>query len=105
MAQRDRFVEPNVAEALKRAEQELRPFWRDYARPVEVHFAVAAATRQVAHLLGTVPSGYLIVETSGPLYSVTKERWTEDLALLQAPNANTRAVLVFYTLREEPTTV
>lgn len=105
MAQRDRFLDPQTAEAFKRAEQELRPFWRDYARPVEVHFQVAAATRQVAHLLGTVPSGYLIVESTGPLYSVTKERWTEDLALLQAPDANTRAVLMFYTLREEPVVV
>lgn len=105
MAQRDRFLDPQTAEAFKRSEQELRPFWRDYARPVEVHFQVATATRQVAHGLGTVPSGYVVVMQTGALYAVTPERWTEDLALLQAPSANTRAVLVFYTLREEPTVV
>lgn len=102
---RDRFVDANVSESLSRVEQELRPFWRDYARPVEVHFATGAATRQVAHLLGTVPSGYVIVMQTGALYAVTPERWTEDLALLQAPDANTRAVLMFYTLREEPVVV
>lgn len=105
MGQRDRFLEAPVAEALKRAEQELRPFWRDYARPVDVHFQVAAATRQVAHMLGTVPTGYLIVRTSGALYAVTPERWTEDLALLTAPVVDTRAILIFYTLREEPIVV
>jgi hypothetical protein len=105
VAQRDRFLDPQVAEGFKRAEQELRPFWRDYARPVEVHFPAAAATRQVAHLLGTVPSGYVTVLATGEFYAVTPERWTEDLALLQAPVANTRAVLIFYTLREEPTRV
>lgn len=101
MAQRDRFLDPQTAEAFKRAEQELRPYWRDYARPVDVHFAAAGATRQVAHGLGTVPTGYLVVMQTGALYAVTPERWTSDLALLQAPVANTRAVLVFYTLREE----
>jgi hypothetical protein len=105
VAQRDRFLDPQVAEGFKRAEQELRPFWRTYARPVEVHFEVAGATRQVAHLLGTVPSGYLVTMQTGALYAVTPDRWTEDLALLQAPVANTRAVLTFYTLREEPTRV
>lgn len=105
MAQRDRFLDPQTAEAFKRAEQELRPFWRDYARPVEVHFPVAAATRQVAHGLGTVPTGYLIMLQTGALYAVTPERWTSDLALLQAPSANTRAVLMFYTIREEATVV
>lgn len=105
MAQRDRFLDPNVAEAFKRAEQELRPFWRDYARPVDVHFAVAGATRQVAHQLGTMPTGYLIMLATGALYAVTPERWTSDLALLQAPVANTRALIMFYTLREEAVVV
>lgn len=105
MAPRSPYLDQPVSEALNQQEKELRPFWRTYARPVEVHFPAASATRQVAHGLGVVPSGFLVVLQTGALYSVTPERWTSDLALLTAPVANTRAVLVFYTLREEPVRV
>jgi hypothetical protein len=100
MGQRN-TLDPGTGEALKQLDQELRPFWRAYGRPVEVHFRSAGATRQVAHQLGATPDGYIIVRTTGALYAVTPERWTEDLALLRAPDVNTRTVLIFYTLREE----
>ncbi len=102
MAQRERFLEQPVAEALKRQQTELRPFWRDYARPVNVAFPAANVPRQVAHQLGTVPSGYVIVLATGDLFALTPEKWTGTMAILTAPVANTRAVLMFYTLREDP---
>jgi hypothetical protein len=105
VAQRDRFLDAPVAEGLKRAEQELRPFWRDYARPVEVHFPVAGVARQIAHQLGTVPSGFLVVFATDVLVAQRVEAWTEDLAYVASSVNNARAVLIFYTLREEPITV
>jgi hypothetical protein len=103
VAQRDRFVDQDTAEALKRQQGEFRPFWRDYSRPVRVFFPAANVTRQVAHGLGTVPDGFLVVlSTVGRVIGVTPELWTNDLALLSGNLANTRAVLIFFTLREEP---
>ncbi len=102
MAQRERFLDANVAEALKRQQGELRPFWREYARPLNVAFPVAGVTRQVAHQLGTIPDGYEVVMTTGAIYALTPNLWTADQALLTAPVANTRAILIFYTLREAP---
>jgi hypothetical protein len=103
VAQRERFVDASVAESQKRLEQELRPFWRDYARPVDI-FVPAAGVRQVAHQLGTVPDGFLIVRSTGILVAAQIDQWTADLAYVQAV-VPTRAVLVFYTLREEPIVV
>lgn len=105
MPPRSPYLDQNVSEALNQQEKELRPFWRNYARPVEIHFPAANDPRQVAHGLGVVPSGYLVVMQTGALYSLTPERWTSDLALLTAPVANTRAMLIFFTLREEPVRV
>lgn len=106
MAQRNRFLEQDEAEALKRQETVLRPFWRMFARPVRVHFASATgAMRQVAHGLGVVPDGFLIVQATGAIASVTPDKWTSDVALLSAPVQDTRAVLIFFTLREVPTDV
>lgn len=103
MAQRSRFLEQGESEALKRQEDILRPFWRKYARPVRVHFASATQPRQVAHGLGVAPDGFLIVQaTLGQIVSVTPEKWTADKALLKADVVDTRAVLIFFTLREDP---
>lgn len=102
MARRDRFVDPSVAEVLTRQEGEVRPFWRAIGPPVAVHFAVAGAVRQVAHQLGAVPTGRLVCLQTGAVHDVNVGQWTDDLAFLTAPVANTRAVLVFLTLREDP---
>jgi hypothetical protein len=101
VAERERFVDQDTAEALKRQQQLLRPFWRDYGRPVSVWFKSAGALRQVAHGLTAAPDGYLVVRATGHLFAVTPEKWTNNLALLQSPDVNTRAILIFFTLRED----
>lgn len=94
-------LDPRTGEALKQQDQELRPFWRVYARPVDVHFRSAGVARQIAHQLGTTPDGFEIVRSTGHLVAARVDDWTEDLAWVTADTNNARAILIFYTLREE----
>lgn len=93
-------LDPRTGEALKQLDQELRPFWRAYARPVEVHFRSLGVARQIAHQLGAVPDGFEVVRSTGALTAARVDGWTEDMAYVTAAADNTRAILIFYTLRE-----
>lgn len=100
---RQRFVEDaSVNDALVDLESRLRPFWATLGPALEVTCAAAGASRQVLHGLGAVPDGYLVHLATGALYAVTPERWTEDLAFLTAPVANTFARVQFYLLADRP---
>lgn len=52
--------------------------------------------RDVAHLLGVTPTGYvLILERGGHVAAVDVEKWSPDLAWLQASAAGVRVRLYF----------
>jgi len=68
---------------------------------LEVVFPAANTPRDLAHGLGVVPDGYLVVlQSRGMIYAVDVDRWTTEVAWLQASVAQTRARVLFYRLQE-----
>lgn len=103
---RFRSLPADVNDALARVVLELQGPWAaPTPGPVEVTFPVADVPRQVRHGLGAVPAGFLVVLATDAVYAVTPELWTEDLALLRSPVANTFARLWFFQLRQTPEVV
>lgn len=103
MARRSRFVDPAVAEVLHREERRPAAPWAQYSAPIDVHFPGASTARGVAHGLGTVPDGYLVLfSLGGEVHAANPITWTDQLAFLIASDANTVARVIFVTTREEP---
>lgn len=75
-------------------------FWDTYTREIEVTFPASNQQRDVAHGLGVVPRGFLLVWSDGPVFAEPGKPWTVDLAWLRSSVAGTRARVIFYTLRE-----
>lgn len=68
---------------------------------IEVAFPFAAVPRDVPHGLGQVPDGYhVLLESLGVLTAVDVAQWTRDIAFLQASANNTRARVLFFTVRQ-----
>lgn len=70
------------------------------SRPLEVAFPAANTRRDIAHELGAVPDGYLVLLSTAPIVADDPSKWTDLVAALQATSANARAVVVFFTLLE-----
>lgn len=64
---------------------------------LRIAFAAANAARHVQHGLGTVPDGFLPARATGAVYMTAWGDWTADLAILQAPVANTLVEGRFFT--------
>lgn len=94
-------VDPSTSEALARTQAPLRPWWGAYGRVLEVTFPAATTRRDVAHGLGVVPDGVLVLAAiTGNVRAVDLHRWTADTAYLEADVANARARVLFVTARE-----
>ncbi len=107
MGATDRFLDAATASAIRTAKSELAqlsPF-AAVGRPVSVTFVAANTRREVAHQLGEVPDGYLVIEADCTISREPGEQWTKDLAFVRGSAANTRATLVFFVLREAPINV
>lgn len=105
MAQtRDRALDQANAEAFSDA----RPFptlrYAQVGRPLEVSFPAANTRRDIAHGLGIVPDGYHVLLATANIVADAPDRWTRDIAALQASSANARAVVVFFALLENEVT-
>ncbi|HYE85055.1 MAG TPA: hypothetical protein VEA16_01780 [Vicinamibacterales bacterium] len=91
------------ARALEAVEQK-QPFEFPFAarsKVFEVFFPTSADVRDVAHGMGETPDGVLVLtQIGGYVLSATQHLWTRDVALLQASANNTRALVMFFTLRE-----
>lgn len=75
-------------------------WWEEFGPVVVVTFPAANSPRAVAHELGRVPDGYLVVEADGPVYRAPGRAFTRDLAYMQSSAAGTRASLRFYSNKE-----
>lgn len=100
---RDRAVDANVAEALARLRRESTVPWDRMTPPLRITLAVSGSTRDVAHGLGAIPDGMLVVWADAPIFAVPGVPWTRDLAFLRASSNNVHAIVCFYTLKETPT--
>jgi hypothetical protein len=74
------------------------PYWTTYGPVIDVTFVAAASKLDIAHRLGTKPTGYHLVFADGPVYAEPGAIWTKEIAYMRAANANTHARIVFLTL-------
>lgn len=76
---------------------------RSRSRVLRVTLPTAGGVVAIQHGLGVTPTGFLVIWADGPVYaaSAVTSPWTDVLAFLRAPNANTHALVVFYSLNEE----
>src|SRR5262245_48706198 len=88
-------------DALKRTRHAL-PFWARYSRAIRVSFGAPNVSVPVAHGLGTKPDGVFVVWGDASIVAVPGVAWTDTQAFVRASSGNANAVLLFYTLREEP---
>lgn len=98
---RHRFIGPETAEALHRDLVPLEPFWSAYSRPLRLWFPAANTKRGVLHGLGTTPDGFLVVWADCAVRAEPGLAWDATTAALRADQANGRAVVIFYRLRED----
>jgi hypothetical protein len=102
----NRAVAPPVAEALRRQETALLPYWAAYGPTVpergeELVITVADVAVPIPHGLTEIPDGMHVVRADGAVYAARGVQWTKELAFVEAPRATTRARLIFFTLRGE----
>jgi hypothetical protein len=96
------FADAGTQVALDRAIAEARGRIRQEGPVLEVEFPIADTARDIAHGLGRVPTGVIVVLQSGGVVTATDvARWTADLAYLAADTAHTRARL-YFVVTEDP---
>jgi hypothetical protein len=83
----------------------VEPFWAHYSRPLTIRFPAANTQTDIAHQLGVLPTGYLVIFADSVIRATPGKLWTDQIAYLQADTANGRAVIIFFTTREEPLNV
>lgn len=81
---------------------EALPFWAKVSRPLRVTFPAASTSQDVAHTLGVIPTGLLVLWADATITAVPGKLWTTTLAYLQASAANAHAIICFVVTREEP---
>lgn len=90
-----------LVDALGRTPDAL-PFWSRYSRPLRVTFPAANTRRDVAHGLGAIPTGMLVIWNDAAIQAVMGVAWTPTLAYVQANAANAHATIMFFVSREDP---
>lgn len=83
----------------------VEPFWAHYSRPIQVRFPVANTQMDIAHQLGILPTGYIVIFADCVVRATPGKLWTDSIAYMQADAANGRATIIFFTTREDPLNV
>lgn len=97
----DRSIPQETARAIDGVRQELSSRIRLEGPVVEVFFAAAGDAAAIAHGLGRVPDGYVVLMTIGGHVAATRvTEWTADLVWLVADADNTRARVYFVAVDE-----
>lgn len=76
-------------------------WWEETSRPIRIRFPAASVSRDVRHGLGVVPDGYILVQADALIHAAPGVPWTPEVAYLQTDQADARATVIFYTLRQE----
>jgi len=98
-----RSLDEQTNRGLDSVQRDIAPWWAAYSRPLRVTFPDMNVQRDIEHGLGVIPDGFLVVYADAEIAAEPGVLWTQDFAYLRAGAVNARAVVVFYTLREEPT--
>lgn len=97
----DRSLPREVSKADDRLRRELATPVRAFGPVLEVLGVNAGDPMAIAHGLGRVPDGYLVLMTIGGQVQATQVTgWTDQLAYLVADTDNTRARVVFVAVEE-----
>jgi hypothetical protein len=90
------FVDVGTQVAIDRALTEARGRVRQESRVFECEFPLAATARDIAHGMGVVPTGVIILLQSGGLVAAKQvSLWTAEIAYLSATAPHTRARFYF----------
>lgn len=79
--------------------------FRFVGRPVLMRFSAANADTEVLHQCQDVPTGFLVLSSVGVITAAPLQQWRKDLAYVRSTVANVEAVLIFFTLKEDPLNV
>lgn len=99
----ERYIDDRVNQAFARLKTDVQPWWGSYSRPLRVLFPNMNASREIVHGLSAIPDGFAIVYADADIVAEPGVPWTRDLAFLRGGAMNARAVVIFYTLREDIT--
>lgn len=99
----DPTVPANVASAIDRAEQRVAPPWSAHGAMLTVTFPAANTRRDVAHGLGVIPSGFIVIWANGPIYASPGQLMDNQLAYLQSSVAGTTAKIMFVLMKGDTT--
>ena len=94
-------LDREVALELGRLEERLRPWVGEWNVVKDITFPAANTRRDVAHGMTTIPEGFSVIWSDGPVYAAPGQQWTNQVAYLQTNAANVHAVVAFYRLRQE----
>jgi hypothetical protein len=65
--------------------------------------AIENTSQDILHGLDAVPDGFLVVYADADVHATPGREWTREMAYLTAPwRGNAHAIVIFFTLREEP---
>lgn len=97
-----RSLDGRTNQGLDRVLEERSQWWDTYTRPLRVVFPALNTQRDIAHGLLVIPDGFLVVYADTLVTAEPGVLWTPTLAYLRASTTNGRAIVIFYTLREDP---
>lgn len=97
----ERFTDPGTARATDRVVDAVVTAIDTWGDPIEVLLPVSGTRVTVAHGLGRIPDGVLVLlSLGGNVRATDYSRWTTTAATLVADANNTRARVIFVTTRK-----
>lgn len=79
--------------------------WTSLSAPIDVRLTVAGTPMPVAHGLGEIPTGMIVLLATGPIFTAKLELWDKSVAYVQTTASDVRARLAFVRLKENVTYV
>jgi hypothetical protein len=105
MAEVHRFSDRQTNEAIARTGAAAIDLYSAASDPVWIAFPVNGAAVDIAHGLGAVPDGYVLLGQDATVTRVRGQAWTRDTAYLQADADDSRALVIFVVCRQAPRNV
>lgn len=96
-----RYIDDKTNQAISALRTELRPPWGAYSQPFRVTFPDMNVQREIVHGMNTIPDGFFVVYADADIVAEPGAIWTTTFAYLRGGAENARAIVIFYTLRED----
>lgn len=76
--------------------------YRHAGRPIFVRLGAANVNQEVRHQVPEIPTGLVVLRSSGSVTAAPGVAWTKELATVRSTLANDEVTLMFVVLKEEP---